>query len=88
MKVLLVCSCPGMDEFAKEAFGMLFHGEDTPEVFIGKDKIMVLANRLSGDAKDYVSAIGMNKSKFAYYVDINDNEVSVAYNLKSGARVA
>lgn len=87
MKAILVCSCPDMDIFAKEAYDMLFH-EEAPEVYVGKSKIMDFANTLSGDAKEYVSAIGMNKDKFAYYVDIVDGSINVVYNLKSGARVA
>lgn len=87
MKALLVCSCPKMDEFAEEAYEMLFHSE-AHVIYVGKSKIMDFANTLTGDAREYVSAIARNKDKFAYYVDTESDSINEVYNLKSGARVA
>lgn len=90
MKVLLVCSCSGMKEKAKTAFGILFPKEDEPEMFVGKDAIKKFSYAHSNtNVANYAEAVSKQNGQFAYYIEYDDNgDVTVVYNLATGKKVA
>ena len=84
MKYLLICSCGGKEQKAKNAYEILFPGQPTPQVVRGSDAIMKLAHQTNND---HIKAISKIKGNFAYYVNIDDNnEIIEEYDLNSGRR--
>ena len=82
---ILTCSCFRMDKKAAEAFSVLFPSEQMPPVTKGRDRIYKLAKELGND---HVLAISKLSGKFAYYVELDDNNViTKEYNLTTGVRV-
>lgn len=84
-RYVLTCSCHNMDKRATEAFSVLFPDEGMPPVVKGRDRIYKLAKELGND---HVLAISKLSGKFAYYVELDDNNViTKEYNLITGVRV-
>ena len=84
MKVVLACSCSGQKKKAEEAFSILFPGEPMPKIILGKDNMMKFANEMNND---HLKAIAKLKGRFAYYVEIENNNIIAEWNLSTGRRV-
>lgn len=86
-KYILCCSCFGVEKRAKEAFGLLTHGQkELPEIVKGRDRIYKLGKRLSSP---HVIALSKLTGKFAYYIQLGQNNViTEEYDLLRGARIA
>ena len=86
-KYILCCSCFGMEKRAKEAFGLLAHGqEELPEIIKGRDRLYKLGKQLSSP---HILAISKLSSRFAYYVELDkDNKIIKEYDLLTGRRIA
>lgn len=83
---ILTCSCHNMDKRAKEAFSLLFPDTPMPEIVRGRDKLYKLGKSLGND---HIIAISKLSGKFAYYVELDDNNtITKEVNLLTGARVA
>lgn len=86
MKFILCCTCFNMEKKAREAFSLLFPDEVSPEVVKGRDHISKLASSLKND---HVKAISKLSGKYAYYVNLDDdNSITEEYNLMTGQRIA
>lgn len=86
MKYILCCTCFNMEKKAREAFSLLFPNEVSPKVVKGRDHISKLANSLGND---HVKAIGKLSGKYAYYVELDENNnITEEYNLMTGQRIA
>lgn len=84
-RLVLTCSCHNMDKRATEAFSVLFPNEQMPPIIKGRDRIYKLAKELGND---HILAVSKLSGKFAYYVELNDNNVITReYNLITGVRV-
>lgn len=86
-KYILCCSCFGMEKRAKEAFGLLTHGqEELPEIVKGRDRLYKLGKKISSP---HILAISKLSGKFAYYVELDDNNtITKEINLLTGGRIA
>lgn len=82
---ILTCSCHNMDKRAKEAFSLLFPDILMPEIVRGKDRLYKLGKALDND---HVLAISKLSGKFAYYVELDGNKITMEYDLVKGARIA
>lgn len=86
MKYILCCTCFNMEKKAREAFSLLFPDEVSPEVVKGRDHISKLASSLKND---HVKAISKLSGKYAYYVELDENNnITREYNLITGQRIA
>lgn len=79
--ILFTCGCGNTDKFARDAFKMLFSGEEVPPVqhALGlppTDDISRIAHALKAD----------KKKKFAYLFRYDDNHTE-AWDLNNGKRV-
>lgn len=84
-RLVLTCSCHNMAKKATEAFSVLFPNEQMPPITKGRDRIYKLAKELGND---HVLAISKLSGKFAYYVELgNNNVITKEYNLITGVRV-
>lgn len=84
-RVVLTCSCFNMAKKATEAFSVLFPNEQMPPITKGRDRIYKLAKELGND---HILAVSKLSGKFAYYVELDDNNViTKEYNLITGVRV-
>lgn len=85
-KYILCCSCFGMEKRAKEAFGLLTHGqEELPEIVKGRDRLYKLGKQLSSP---HILAISKLTGKFAYYVELDGDKIITEYDLVKGTRIA
>lgn len=84
--VILCCSCFGMEKRAKEAFGLLTHGqEELPDIVKGRDRIYKFAKTTGND---HILAISKLSGKYAYCVKLSeDNTILEEHNLLTGARI-
>lgn len=85
-RYILCCSCFGLEKRAKEAFGLLTHGQEVlPDVIRGRDRIYKLA-LATGNA--HIKAISKLGGKYAFYLELDeDNNIAKEYNLLTGARI-
>lgn len=84
-RVVLTCSCFNMAKKATEAFSVLFPNEQMPPITKGRDRIYKLAKELGND---HILAVSKLSGKFAYYVELdNNNVITKEYNLITGVRV-
>lgn len=83
---ILTCSCHNMGKRASEAFCLLYPQSVLPEIVRGRDRLYKLAKELGND---HLIAISKLSGKFAYYVELDDdNIITKEINLLTGARVA
>lgn len=83
-KFLLVCSCFNMTKKASEAFSVLFPNEILPTVVKGRDKIYKLS--LEKDSP-HIKAISRLSGKYAYYIEMDGQNILEEYNLLTGKRI-
>ncbi len=84
MKKLLVCTCFNQEKKAREAFSILFPNEVCPDVIKGKDKIFKFAKEVDNK---HIEAIAKLSGRFAYYVELDGNNIIKEYDLVKGARI-
>ena len=84
MKKLLVCTCFNQEKKAREAFSVLFPNEVCPDVIKGKDKIVKFAKAVDNK---HIEAIAKLSGRFAYYVELDGNNIIKEYDLVKGARI-
>lgn len=83
---ILTCSCHNMSKRASEAFCLLYPTEVLPDIVKGRDRIYKLAKSLGND---HILAISKLSGKFAYYVELDDNNtITKEINLLTGGRIA
>lgn len=88
-KYIICCDCSHTPEFSKDAFSLLFPGEEIPEMIVGKDKLLDLINELpESNFRDYVSALYRTKNKFSYYFAVENFDIKEQWNLLKGVQVA
>lgn len=85
MKVILACSCYGMEKKSREAFSLLFPNEVSPDIVRGKDRIYKFAKSIDNE---HIKAISRLSGKFAYYVELDDDKIIKEYDLLKGKRIA
>lgn len=84
MKYILTCSCHNMSKRASEAFCLLYPNEVLPEIIKGRDRLGKLAKELGNE---HIKAISRLSGKFAYYVELDDNNtITKEVNLLNGRR--
>ena len=75
-----------MSKRASEAFSLLYPNQVLPDIVKGRDRLYKLGKSLSND---YIIAISKLSGKFAYYVELNDeNIITKEVNLLNGRRIA
>lgn len=85
---IVVCSCSGLDVQAKMAFGIAFPKKKMPEVFRGKSRISFLADsHPNTNLSRYLQAINKKNGRFAYYIEEQDGDIFMNYDLLKGKRV-
>lgn len=85
-KYILCCSCYGMEKRAKEAYCMLTNGgEVLPRIIKGRDRIHKFADSIDND---HITAISKLTGKFAYYVELDGDNIIEEYDLIRGTRLA
>ena len=84
MKKILVCSCFKMDKKAAEAFSILFPNEVLPEIIKGKDRIRKFAESIDNQ---HIKAIAKLSGRFAYYVELDGNNIIMEYDLVKRTRL-
>lgn len=85
-RLVLTCSCFNMAKKATEAFSVLFPNEEMPPIIKGRDRLYKLAKELSND---HLVAISKLSGRFAYYVELDDNNAIVEeWDLVKGRRIA
>lgn len=83
---ILTCSCHNMDKRASEAFCLLYPQSVLPSIVKGRDRLYKLGKELGND---HILAISKLSGKFAYYVELDDNNtITKEINLLTGARTA
>lgn len=83
---ILTCSCHNMSKRASEAFCLLYPNVVLPDIIRGRDRLYKLAKELGND---HILAISKLSGKFAYYVELDDNNaITKEINLLTGARTA
>lgn len=88
-RIILCCDCAHTPEFSRDAFSLLFPGEEMPEMVVGRDKILDLLNELPESVfRNYVHALYVNKNKFSYlFVLDEDDDIIEQWNLLKGTQV-
>lgn len=83
---ILTCSCHNMSKRASEAFSLLYPNQVLPDIVKGRDRLYKLGKELQND---HIIAISKLSGKFAYYVELDDNNtITKEINLLTGARIA
>lgn len=87
-RYIVVCRCSGLDVQAKMAFEIAFPKKEMPEVFRGKDRISFLADgHPNTNLSRYLQAISKKNGRFAYYIEEQDGDIFMNYDLLKGKRV-
>lgn len=84
MKKLLVCTCFNQEKKAREAFSILFPNEVCPDVIKGRDRIYKFSKEVDNK---HIEAISKLTGKFAYYVELDGNNIIFEYDLVKGNRI-
>lgn len=84
MKKILICTCFNQEKKAREAFSVLFPNEVCPDVVKGKDKIFKFAKEVGNK---HIEAIAKLSGRFAYYVELDGNNIIMEYDLMKGNRL-
>ena len=85
MKVILTCTCFNMGKKASEAFSLLFPNEVCPQIIKGRDRIAKFADKIGND---HITAISKLTGRFAYYLELDGQNILEEYNLLTGRRIA
>lgn len=85
---LVVCRCSGLKEKAEAAFKIAFPLKKLPPLFRGEDAIKDLAAKNRGNLGSYLMAISKKHGQFAYYIQEEDGNVVLNYDLLKGKKVA
>lgn len=90
MKVIVTCKCNNTPRYAVDAFTIMFEGEEIPKLYSGKSQIHILMNKIEQDSEvyRYLSAMAMNRDKFAYLVEYEGGEVLGITDLLSKRKLA
>lgn len=87
-RYIVVCSCSGLDVQAKMAFEIAFPKKEMPEVFRGKNRISFLADgHPNTNLSRYLQAIAKKNGRYAYYIEEQDGDIVMNYDLLKGKRV-
>lgn len=82
---ILVCSCFNMSKKASEAFSLLHPQEVLPEIIKGKDRIYKIGKSIGND---HLIALSKLSGKFAYYIQLEGNKITLEEDLLTGRRIA
>ena len=87
-KYIVVCGCSNVPDKAKMAFNIAFPRQDFPDVFRGTSKIQQLANtKPDTNLSKYLLAIAKKNGRYAYYIEEQDGDIVMNYDLLKGKRV-
>lgn len=84
-KYILICSCFGQQKRAVEAFSVLYPNEILPDIIKGKDRLYKFAKEKNND---HLLALSKISGKFAYYVEMDGDNIIKEVNLMNGRRLA
>ncbi len=84
MRVILCCSCFGMQKKASEAFLLMFPKEVLPPIIKGRDRIYKFSKEVGND---HITAISKLSGKYAYYIEMDGQNILEEYNLLTGKRI-
>lgn len=85
-RFILTCSCHNMGKRASEAFCLLYPNQVLPDIVKGRDRLYKLGKTLDNQ---HILAISKLSGKFAYYVELDDNNaITKEINLLTGGRIA
>lgn len=85
IRKILCCSCFRMDKKASEAFCILFPNEVLPDIIKGRDRIYKFAQSVDNE---HIKAISKLSGRFAFYVEVEGENIIKEYNLLTGKRLA
>lgn len=85
MNLILCCSCFNQEKKAKEAFSLLFSGEPIPDIIKGRDRIYKFAIKIGNE---HIKAISKLTGKYAYYLEMDGNDIIKEYDLTTMRRIA
>jgi hypothetical protein len=84
MDRILCCSCFGQEKKAIAAFAVAFPDRINPEIIKGKDKIFKFAQEVDNK---HIEAISKLSGRFAYYVELDGNNIIMEYDLVQNRRL-
>lgn len=84
-RAILTCSCFNMQKKASESFSLLHPDQVLPQVIKGRDRIYKFAKEVGND---HILAISKLSGKYAYYIEMKDNKITLEENLLTGVRTA
>lgn len=84
-RLVLCCSCFNMEKKAKEAFSVLFPEEVFPEVIKGRDRIYKFAMETGNE---HIKALSKLTGRYAYYLEMDGNDIIKEYDLTTMRRIA
>ena len=84
MERILVCSCFGQEKKAIAAFAVNFPDRVCPEVIKGNDKIFKFAQEVKNK---HLEAISKLSGRFAYYVQLDGNNIVMEFDLVHNRRI-
>lgn len=90
MKAIVTCKCNDTPRYAVDAYTIMFDNEEIPKVYSGKAEIHILRNKLEYDSEiyRYLTAMAMNRDRFAYLVEYEDGAVLNIVDLLNKRRLA
>ena len=83
--VILCCSCFNMSKRASQAFTLLHPDMVLPEIIKGRDRVHKFAEQTRND---HIKAISKLTGKYAYYIEMDGDNIIREENLLTGARIA
>lgn len=83
-EAILVCSCFGQEKKAIASFAIAFPDRVVPEIIKGKDKIFKYAQSVKNK---HIEAISKLSGRFAYYVELDGNNIVMEYDLVNNRRL-
>lgn len=87
-KYIIVCKCSGMKEKAEMAFKIAFPKRPIPQSVKGVSAITKLAEQKPNtNFYRYLLAIAKKNSKFAYYIEEDNGDIALNYDLLKGKRI-
>lgn len=89
IEVIVVCRCSGVREKAETGFKIAFPDKELPQIYRGQDAIRGLASAHSDtNLGRYLQAIVKKSGQFAYYLQSDNGDVLLNYDLLKGKAVA
>lgn len=83
IEVIYTCKCGDTEEFAKNAYRILFSAQDYPQFVNGRIAVKAHAETLPPDYREMALALARSKDKFAYYF----SEQNGVWDLLKGVQV-